>query len=521
MSSAESQKNQSGNYSLRQKIGLFVGIPMFLLVLLLPRPVELSPQAHNTLAVGILMAFWWITEAIPIPATSLLPLVLFPFFGIMSYREVAPNYGDNIIFLFLGGFFLAVTMQRWNLHKRLALRIVQLIGTSPHRLILGFMVATAFVSMMISNTSTTLLMYPIALAVLLHLSDLRGGEKDTTLQSDDSNLKIALMLGIAYAASVGGVGTLIGTPPNVIFAGVVSSLYPDAPPVEFFQWLLIGIPLVVIFVPIIWLVLTRWVFPIKKSQLAGGKEYIVGELNALGKMSRGENWTLLIFVITALALIFRRDINLGILTIPGWTNQLGIAQRVSDTTVIMFAAILLFVIPVNWKEGEFLLDWKSAVKIPWGILLLFGGGIALAKGFQATGLAAWFGSHLTNLQQLPVIVVILCICLMVTFLTELTSNTAMTTIFMPILASTATAMHTHPFLLMIPAAISASCAFMLPVATAPNAIIFGSGYVTVANMSKAGVVLNLIGAVLITALVYVLALPVFKINLSTVPGWLK
>lgn len=489
-----------------------------MLILLLPRAPELSAPAHKTLAVGILMAFWWITEALPIPATSLLPLVLFPLFGIMSYKEVAPNYGDNIIFLFLGGFFLAVTMQRWDLHKRLALHIVQLIGTSPHKLVLGFMIATAFVSMMISNTSTTLLMYPIALAVLLHLSGLRGGQKE---ESEGSHLRTALMLGIAYAASVGGIGTLIGTPPNAIFAGVVSSLYPDAPPVEFFQWLLIGIPLVIVFIPIIWLVLTRWIFPIEKSELAGGRQYIDSELHALGKMSRGERWTFIIFLLTALALIFRRDINLGIFTIPGWTEWLGVAQWVSDTTVIMSAAVLLFVIPVNWKKGEFLLDWKSAVKIPWGILLLFGGGIALAKGFQTTGLAAWFGSHLTNLQQLPVVLVILCICLMVTFLTELTSNTAMTTIFMPILASTAAAMHTHPFLLMIPAAISASCAFMLPVATAPNAIIFGSGYVTVANMSKAGFVFNLIGAILITVLVYVLALPIFKINLNAVPNWVR
>ncbi|MFQ5822999.1 MAG: SLC13 family permease [bacterium] len=512
---------KKSSYTVRQRIGLYLGIPIFLLIVLLPQPSELSAEAHKTLAVAVLMAWWWITEALPIPATALIPLAFFPILGIMNYKEVAPSYADSIIFLFMGGFFLAVTMQKWGLHKRLALRIVSIIGTSPRRVILGFMVATAFISMWISNTSTTLMMYPIALAVVLHFSELEKEKKSEPSSGFDQNIRIALMLGIAYSASVGGIGTLIGTPPNVIFAGAVASLYPQAPPIKFFQWMLIGIPLVVLFIPLIWIFLTRIIFPISLKELAGGRQYISGQLKKLGKISRGERLTLWVFLVTALGWIFRTNINLGIFVIPGWSNLLGISHWVSDTTVAIFAALLMFAIPVNWQRGEFLLDWNWAVKIPWGLLILFGGGIALAKGFQTTGLAVWIGSQLTLLSRIPVIVMILIICLMLTFLTEITSNTAMTTLFMPILAATAIAMNTHPFLLMIPATMSASCAFMLPVATPPNAVIFGSGCVSISNMAKAGVVLNLIGAVLITALVYLLAIPVFDITMKALPNWVQ
>jgi len=506
------------NFSIRQKVGLFLGPLLFLALVFFQRPEGLNPEGQKTLAVAALMACWWITEAIPIPATALIPLAAFPYLGIMNYREVAPNYGDNIIFLFMGGFFLAVTMQKWDLHKRLALKTVRSIGTSPRKLVLGFMIATAFISMMISNTSTTLLMYPIGLAVLMHATGAETTELAELSQSEH-NFKTAMMLGIAYAASVGGIGTLIGTPPNVIFAGAVTSLYPDAPAIEFSQWLLLGIPLVVLFLPLIWLLLTRIIFPIKSEESNGSREFIDEQITELGTPNRGEKLTFVMFVITALALIFRRNINLDIITIPGWTNLLGIAGSVSDTTVIMSAAALLFIIPVDLNKGEFLLDWESAVRIPWGILILFGGGIALAQAFQNTGLAAWFGTKLTALSSLPVILVILLLCLMVTFMTEITSNTAMATIFMPILASTAIAMQAHPFLLMIPATISASCAFMMPVATPPNAIIFGSGYVSMSEMSKAGFLLNILGAVLITILIYFLAFPIFDLSTTTIPGW--
>lgn len=509
------------SFSLRQKIGVLSGIPVFVLILMLPRPPDLPAEAHKTLAVTVLMAWWWVTEALPIPATALVPMAAFPILGIMSHREVAPNYGDSVIFLFMGGFFLAMTMQKWHLHKRIALHVVHFVGASPRRVILGFMLATAFLSMWISNTSTALMMYPIGLAVLLEFA---GGDREA-LQPDSeddiqlANVRKALLLGIAYAASVGGVGTLIGTPPNVIFAGVVGSLYSDAPPVEFFQWLLVGIPLVVVFLPLIWLILTRVIFPISREHFIHGGEYIAAEIKKLGPVSRGERLTLWLFAFTALALVFRRNIELGFVTLPGWSNLLGIAEVVGDTTVVMAASVVMFATPVRWSEGEFLLDWAWAVKIPWGVLLLFGGGIALADGFQTSGLAKWFGTRLAVLSNVPVPVMILSVCLLLTFLTEITSNTAITTVFMPILASTAIAMEAHPFLLMIPAAISASCAFMLPVATPPNAIIFGSGYVSIPAMARAGIFLNLLGAVLITGLTYLLAIPVFDITLQSIPAW--
>jgi sodium-dependent dicarboxylate transporter 2/3/5 len=312
-------------------------------------------------------------------------------------------------------------------------------------------------------------------------------------------------------------GTLIGTPPNLIFAGALTSLFPNAPTFQFVQWLPIGIPILLTFIPIIWLYLTRWIFPVSEVKVAGGREYIAEQLQGLGKMRRGERLTLWLFIATALALIFRGNINLGSVTIPGWTDLLGISAWVSDTTVMIFAALLMFAIPVNWSAGEFLLDWSSAVKIPWSLLLLFGGGIALADAFQTSGLAAWLGSHLTQLSRLPVALMILLICLLVTFLTEVTSNTAITTILMPIMASTAVAMQTHPFLLMIPATISASCAFMLPVATPPNAVIFGSGYLAIGDMAKAGLMINLIGAVLITLIFY--GLIILEIIPDTFPPW--
>jgi sodium-dependent dicarboxylate transporter 2/3/5 len=503
-------------YSLLQKISLILGPAIFISILLLPSPDGLSLPGQRTLAVTLLMAFWWITEALPVAATALLPLALFPMLGIMETKTVAPSYGDSVLFLFIGGFFLATTMQRWNLHKRLALHIVRLIGTNAQRIVLGFMLATAFISLFISNISATLLMYPIGLAVLLQLSEL---DDSTVNAGAQENLRVALMLGIAYSASVGGIGTLIGTPPNLIFAGAVSSMFPAAPQIGFAQWMTIGMPLVMIFLPIIWFCLTRIIFSVPKVELTGGREYISKELSLLGKMTPGESRTLAIFALTAVALIFRSDIELGAFTIPGWTDLFGISKWVGDTTVMMFITILLFTVPVNWRDGEFLLDWPTAVKIPWGLLLLFGGGIAMAKGFQTSGLADWLGSHLSRLQNVPVILMILMVCLLITFMTEVTSNTAITTIFMPVMASTAAGMGTHPFLLMIPAAISASCAFMLPVATPPNAVIFGSGYLRISHMTRAGVFINLIGVLLVTLLVYFLAIPVFDITPDRLPNW--
>lgn len=506
--------------TLRQKIGLFSGIPIFLFFLLVPISNNLEPIAQKTLAVAILMAWWWITEALPIPSTSLIPIVAFPFLKIMPGKEVVFSYGDSNIFLFMGGFFLAMAMQKWELHRRIALHIIRFIGLGPRKIILGFMIASAFLSMWISNTACTMMMYPIGLAIILHIASLDGLDKED-LDATTGSFRIALMLGIAYASSIGGIGTKIGTPPNIVFAAAVKSIFPEAPEIGFLQWMMVGVPLVLLFIPVAWLFLTRISIPIKLKSLPGSKDVINEQLEKLGSMKKGERYVLIIFIFTALAWIFRQNIDLGTFQIPGWSNILGIEKHVNDATVAILSALLLFFIPVSLKEKEFLLDWEWAIKIPWGILLLFGGGIALAAGFKSTGLAAWIGENLKLFSNVPLLLMIMITCFMLTFLTEVTSNTATATIFMPILAATALAMKIHPFLLMVPATISASCAFMLPVATPPNAIVFGSGCVTIPQMAKAGVGMNFIGIFIVTAITYLIAIPVFGIVLGTLPNWIR
>ncbi len=506
--------------SLRQKIGLLGGLPIFLFLLLFPISSTLEPIGQKTLAVAFLMAWWWITEALPIPATSLIPIVAFPLLKIMDGKQVVLSYGDSNIFLFMGGFFLAMAMQKWDLHRRIALKIIRLIGLGPQKIILGFMIATAFLSMWISNTASTMMMYPIALAIILQMTQVDGID-DRDLNTVTASFQTALMLGIAYAASIGGIGTKIGTPPNIVFAAAVKSIFPGAPEIGFLQWMKVGVPLVVVFVPITWLFLTRVVLPIRIRSLSGSREMIDEQIAKLGPIAKGERYVLIIFIFTALAWIFLKNIDLGGFIIPGWANLLGIEKHVNDATVAIAAGLVLFAIPVNLKAGKFLLDWEWAIKIPWGILLLFGGGIALAAGFKSTGLAAWIGQNLGLFSRVPLIVMIMITCFMLTFLTEVTSNTATSTIFMPILAATAMAMGIHPFLLMIPATISASCAFMLPVATPPNAIVFGSGAVTIPEMAKVGLGLNLIGILIVTIITYLVAIPAFGIVLGTLPNWIR
>ena len=526
-------------FSLRRKIGLLLGLPLFLLLLWPALTPGLSEGGRRLLATSGLMAFWWITEAIPIPATALLPMCLYPLLGILPMAEVTRNYGDENIFLFLGGFFIAMAMQKWNLHRRLALHIVRLIGASPRRLVLGFMCATGFISMWISNTATTMMMYPIALAVILQLAPEQGrgqianGKKQKTKGNErpaTSNFRTCMMLAIAYASSIGGMGTLIGTPPNLIFASNAHKLFPEAPPVDFLHWLGFGLPLIVIFLPIAWLLLTRFTFPVPSDLFLHGRDFIDDEINKLGRMSAGERGVLAIFLAAIFAWIFRVDLKLDFVTIPGWASRLGLEDKVSDATVAMIAGTALFLIPVSlprlsfkglqWKGGgEFLLDWATAMKIPWGVLLLFGGGIAISAGFKATGLSAWLGDRLALLGALPTPVLIAVICLLVTLLSELTSNTATATILMPIMAATALALQLHPYFLMIPAVLAASSGFMLPVSTPPNAIVFASGYVTVPQMARAGIWLNLIGVVLVAIILYLFIVPIFQIDLHVLPSW--
>jgi len=464
---------------------LVAGPLVFVVSLLLPLG-SLSFSGHVVLGLALWMAIWWMSEVVPIPATSLLPLVILPLFHVLNSKEVAAPYADRNIFLFLGGFFIARAMERHNLHKRIALKITLWIRWGGDQiLILGFMLATAFLSLWISNTATTMMMLPMALAILAVRNDRHSG------------FDKALLLGIAYAASIGGIGTLVGTPPNIVFVGLSKELLGKE--VTFARWLLVGMPVVILFLPLTWWFLTYLRFPVSKVQDPEARTVLKQELERLGPMRQEEKAVLAIFVLVAVLWIFRRTIHFGLWTIPGWADLLGLSKYVHDSTVAIFGAMLLFALPVRRGPDPFLLDWKTAVAIPWGVVLLFGGGFSLAYAFKASGLSKWFGENLQVLKDVPLPVLVASIAFMVTFLTELTSNTATATLLLPVVASLATAIQVDPVYLMVPTVISASCAFMLPVATPPNAIVFGSERLTIPDMAKTGIVLNLIGVVIVTA----------------------
>lgn len=516
----------------KQTVGLFLGPALFFLIFLLSPAQGLSREGQNMGAVAILMATWWLTEAVPIPVTSLLPLVLYPVLNILPSSSVAPNYTNHLIFLFIGGFLMATTIQKWNLHKRIALSIILIVGTNPYLILLGFMIATAFLAMWISNTATAMMILPIAMAVVIQLSQKASYKGEQGPVAQEMTLKSfgsVLMLGVAYSASIGGVGTLIGTPPNIVFAGFVKELFPAAPEIGFLQWMKVGVPIVIIFLPISWLVLAKFASPIslKDFQFGDGKssrEIIKKELNNLGPMSYQESMVALIFVLTVLLWVFRAPINLGTVKIPGWSQLFPTSQAnfFHDATVAMFTGLLPFFIPSNWKKREFLLDWETAVKgIPWGTVFLFGGGFAMASGFTETGLGEWMGNGLAGFQGFSALALILIVTIFSKCLTEVISNTATATMLMPILGATALAMQIHPFFLMIPATLSASFAFMLPVATPPNAIVFGSGWITMGQMAKTGLILNILAVIVLTLLSYLSLIYLMGLDLGVMPDWAR
>ncbi len=496
--------------SFKQLIGLFTGPGLALLVLVF---LDLDPDhvtVTRTAAVAILMAVWWITEAIPIPATALLPVALFPVFGIMTGKAVAATYFNNIIFLFIGGFLMALAMQKWNLHRRIALRIILLVGTGPRRIILGFMVATAFLSMWISNTATTMMMVPIAMAVISKLREDQGQKR--------TGFPAALMIGIAYSASIGGIATLIGTPPNLSLTRIFAITFPQAPEITFASWFAFGLPLSSVLLIIAWLLLTT-LFVHGTSGYATHNPLFKQELRNMGKMTYEEKWVMHLFSLMALLWLFRRDIRIGAFTLPGWSGLMPIPEFVDDGTVAIFISLLLFVIPSRARPGDRLMEWATASRLHWGIVLLFGGGFALAAGFKESGLSVWVAHQLTGLSGVAPVLLVASTSTLLTFLTELTSNTATTEMILPLLGSLAVSIEVNPLLLMVPATLSASCAFMLPVATPPNAIVFGSGEVRMADMVRAGLFLNLIGIITITTLTYLLGLSVFDIDLNQIPAW--
>lgn len=481
------------------RIGLYLGLFLFILLWILPAPEGLSDAAWKTAAVATLMAIWWISEALPIAATALIPIVLFPFLQVGTIGEATAPYANPLIFLFMGGFIIALAMQRWNLHKRIALNIVSIVGVKPSSIIIGFIIASAFLSLWVSNTATALMMLPIAISVLQFAESRRdNGPAPVT------NFEIVLVLTIAYACNIGGIGTLIGTPPNALMAAFILENYGVE--ISFAQWMLVGVPLVLIMLPIMYLLLSRFIFPIRIKELPGGREVILKQLRELGSMSRPEFRVAIVFASTALLWITRP------LLVPFFPG-------LSDAGIAITAGIVLFIIPNGDKKGGKLLLWSTLKDLPWGILILFGGGLSLASAISSSGLAAWIGKGVSGLGALPILLLILVVILVVIFLTEITSNTATAAAFLPILASSAIGIGQDPMLFVIPATIAASCAFMLPVATPPNAIIYGSGKVTIPQMAKAGIWLNIIVSMLLILAVYTLFIYVFGIEIGVLPEW--
>ncbi len=491
-----------------KKVGLFTGLIIFITILLFGNLEPTNSKITIMAAIVVLMAVWWITEAVPLAATSLIPLILFPLFGLLDADEIASSYINSIIFLFLGGFMIALSMERWGLHKRVALRIITMFGGSPVSIIIGFMIASALLSMWISNTATTIMMLPIALAIIYKMENEFGAEKV-------HNFSVTLLIGIAYSCTIGGLGTLVGTVPNLAFVKILKILFPEAPEIGFGQWMMLGIPISFLMLTISAFLLTKIYFKVDKA-LKIDKRFIREEYEKLGPLSFEEKTISIIFALTAFLWIFRSDLNLGLITIPGWSNLLPHSNFVNDGTVAITMAFILFLIPSK-KENTTLLDNNVFNKIPWGIILLFGGGFALANGFSNTGLSTFIGEQLTGMKSLSHIFIIMITAATISFLTELTSNTATTQMILPILASVAMAMGMNPLLLMLTATLSASMAFMLPVATPPNTIIFASSRIKVTEMVKAGFALNILGVIIVTLIVYFVGELVF--DLGTFPGW--
>ena len=466
----------------------------------------LEPTGRMVAAIGVLMAVWWMTEALPLSATALVPIVAFPAFGILSVGDATAPYADPIVFLFLGGFLIAIAMQKWHLHRRIALLTLRGVGTQPHRIVLGMMISTAFLSMWVSNTATTLMMLPIALSVLSLVVERSRGTGEVRRGSaisdtvDDPAVRVfgvGLVLAIAWSASIGGLGTLLGSPPNAIVAGYVSEQLDRD--ITFLGWMQLGVPLVVVFLVIAWLLITRVLFRSGLDEIPGGKEMIAGQIRELGPISTGEKRVLAVFAGAAFLWI-----------VPGLLARIEPVEaalpwlgELNDTAIAIAAGVVLFLLPGNRRtddaRGEMLLNWDDAQKgLPWGVLLLFGGGLSLAGAVAASGLDAWIGAQVEGLGVLPIVLLVMAIVAIVLLLTEVTSNTATAATFIPVLGGVALGIGADSMTLLVPAALAATCAFMLPVGTPPNAIVFGSGTVTIGQMARGGAVLNVVGVLLIT-----------------------
>ncbi len=473
--------------SSAKNIGFWAGPAMFLIIYFFLHPGDMPPQAVAVLAITTWIAIWWITEPIPLPATSLLPIILFPVMGILKLGVTTASYADPIVFLYIGGFLIAIAIEKTGLHKRIALYIIRSMGTSLKMIVLGFMISTAFISMWISNTATAIMMLPIGMAIITATTSGDGKDKD--------HFRKALMLAIAYAASIGGLATIIGTPPNLVFAGIMRDMYQTD--VSFLQWFSIGFPITCILLFISWWYLVRIGFPLGNTRLAGGREELDQRLSLTGSMSKGEKIVSAVFLTVAVSWIIRSFVLQKL--IPG----------IDDTIIAMIGGVVLFLLPSGNKDGKRLLHWEDANKLPWGIVLLFGGGLALAEAFESSGLAQWIGQNMSGLAGLGVFAIILIVVAIVNFLTEFTSNLATVTMILPVLAPVAVSAGVHPHMLMVAATLAASCGFMMPAGTPPNAIAFGSGYLSIWDMVKTGFWLNIASIIVITCIVYFLVIPLW------------
>ncbi|MBI2424488.1 MAG: SLC13/DASS family transporter [Candidatus Hydrogenedentes bacterium] len=476
--------------------------------------VDLVPGnalASRTAAVAIVMALWWITGALPLAATALIPLFAFPLLGVMSAGDVAAQFANDTIYLFFGGFMVALAMQYWDLHRRIALRLLLLFGVRPGALLLGFMAPTFLISMWISNTATAMMMTPIALSIVMKMEEQRH-------TPEMARFATGLLLAIAYSASIGGIATLIGTPPNLSLVRIFAITFPDAPEIDFVTWFIFAFPLSVSLLLLLWGLLV-WRYAPKHGALSIDSNVIREQYAALGKTTC-EQWVVLaVFLALAVLWLTRGNIAIGTLQLTGWAAFFPNPAYVRDGTVAVAMAVLLFVIPSRAEPGRAILDWKTASQMPWDILLLFGGGFALAQAFSDSGLALAIGQQLTGLSGYSPLFMLVVICLCVTFLTELTSNAATTEMLLPIMASLGVAMGMHPLFLMVPVTITCSCAFMLPVATPPNAIVFASGQIRVAEMARTGLILNLAGVAVVCAFMMLLGTRVFGIAFGALPSW--
>jgi len=474
--------------STHQTVGLFLGPSLALLMILTGSPDALSDDGWSTAAIGVLMAVWWATEAVPIAVTALLPLVCFPLLGIATIQDTAAPYANKVIYLFLGGFIVAFAMQRWNLHRRIALAILQHVGGNGRSLVGGFMFASAIISMWVMNTSTTMMLLPIAISIITVIHNTVDGLDDKAKR----DFQYSLLLGVAYGATIGGMATLVGTAPNAMFAAFMQESYGTD--IDFSSWLLVGLPLSAMMLPLAWLTLTRWMFKVEFTTSGEGRATLEKMKTDMGRITVPETRVAIVFTLMALTWVFRPML----VKFPG-------LSALDDSGIAMAGAILLFLIPSGEKSDPLLLRWTYAEQLPWSVLILFGGGLTLASAVTRTGLAEWLGSSLQAVGTLPLVGIVIIAAAMIIFLTELTSNIATTATFLPVVGAIAIEAGYDPIVLAVPVTFAASCAFMLPVATPPNAIVFGSGMLTIPKMARAGMILNVIGIFLVSLVALYLA----------------